>query len=151
MGKQCYHFFSAIVDQILFIFVSRFCLFCAFTRPRYQVSVYRTIGHLVLFHHRKYLCHERNKMRPLYLLEKKHTNKTPNLYSVFQANAKTNKNITPKREHKLSVRNRQLLVMLWLRTYPTSYMSRDVRKQTLWFPIRSDKTRLYSQRRGRDD
>ena len=24
------------------------CLFCAFTRPRYQVSVYRTIGPLVL-------------------------------------------------------------------------------------------------------
>ena len=23
-------------------------MFCAFTRPRYQVSVYRTIGHLVL-------------------------------------------------------------------------------------------------------
>ena len=40
MGK---HFFSAIVDQIIFIFVSRFCKFCAFTRPRYQVSVYRTI------------------------------------------------------------------------------------------------------------
>ena len=45
MGK---HFFSAIVDQILFIFFSRFCLFCAFTRPRYQVSVYRTIGPLVI-------------------------------------------------------------------------------------------------------
>ena len=45
MGK---HFFSAIDDQILFIFVSRFCKFCAFTRPRYQVSVYRTIGPLVL-------------------------------------------------------------------------------------------------------
>ena len=41
------HFFSAIVDQILFIFSSRFCLFCAFTRLRYQVSVYRTIGPLV--------------------------------------------------------------------------------------------------------
>ena len=47
MGKQCCHFFSAIVDQILFIFVSTFCLFCAFTRPIYQVSVYRTIGPLV--------------------------------------------------------------------------------------------------------
>ena len=46
MGK---HFFSAIVDQTLFIFFSRFCLFCAFTRPRYQVSVYRTIGPLVLW------------------------------------------------------------------------------------------------------
>ena len=44
MGK---HVFSAIVDQIHFLFVSRFCLFCAFTRPRYQVSVYRTIGPLV--------------------------------------------------------------------------------------------------------
>ena len=49
MGKQCCHFFSAIVDQILFIFISRFYLFCAFTRPRYQVSVYRTIGPLVSF------------------------------------------------------------------------------------------------------
>ena len=38
---------SAIVDQILFIFVSMLCLFCAFTRPRYQVSVYRSIGPLV--------------------------------------------------------------------------------------------------------
>ena len=25
----------------------RFCMVCAFTRPRYQVSVYRTIGPLV--------------------------------------------------------------------------------------------------------
>ena len=24
--------------------VTRFCMFCAYTRPRYQVSVYRTIG-----------------------------------------------------------------------------------------------------------
>ena len=47
MGKQCCHIFSVIVDQILFIFVFRFCLFCAFTRPKYQVSVYRTIGPLV--------------------------------------------------------------------------------------------------------
>ena len=51
MGRQCCHSLSAIVDQILFIFVSRFCLFCAFTRPRYQVSVYRTIGSLVLLWH----------------------------------------------------------------------------------------------------
>ena len=29
-------------------FLSRFCMFCAYTRPRYQVSVYRTIGPLVL-------------------------------------------------------------------------------------------------------
>ena len=50
MGKQCCHFFSAIVDQILFIFVSRFCLFCAFTRPRLQMSVYRTIGPLVIIY-----------------------------------------------------------------------------------------------------
>ena len=49
MGKQCCNIFSAIVDQILFIFASRFCLFCAFTRPKYQVSVYRTIGPLVPF------------------------------------------------------------------------------------------------------
>ena len=28
--------------------LSRFCMFCAYTRPRYQVSVYRTIGPLVL-------------------------------------------------------------------------------------------------------
>ena len=28
-------------------------------------------------------------------------------------------NITPKREHKLSVRNRLLLMMMWVRTYPT--------------------------------
>ena len=38
---------SAIADQTLFVFVSRFCLFCAFTRPTYQVSIYRTIGPLV--------------------------------------------------------------------------------------------------------
>ena len=55
-------------------------------------------------------------------IREKHIRKTPKLYSVFQANAKTNKNITPKRENKLSVRNRQLLMMLWLRTYPASYM-----------------------------
>ena len=29
------------------ICVSRFCMFCAYTRPRYQVSVYRTIGPVV--------------------------------------------------------------------------------------------------------
>ena len=28
-------------------FLSRFCMFCAYTRPRYQVSVYRIIGPLV--------------------------------------------------------------------------------------------------------
>ena len=28
-------------------FVTRFCMFCAFTRPRCQISVYRTIGPLV--------------------------------------------------------------------------------------------------------
>ena len=50
------HFFSAIVDQILFIFSSRFCLFCAFTRLRYQVSVYRTIGPLVSSYHRHQFC-----------------------------------------------------------------------------------------------
>ena len=54
-------------------------------------------------------------------IREKHTRKPPKLYSVFQANAKTNKNITPKREHKISVSNRQFLMMLWLRTYPTSY------------------------------
>ena len=27
---------------------SRFCIFCAYTRPRYKVSVYRTIGPLVM-------------------------------------------------------------------------------------------------------
>ena len=47
MGKQCCHFFSAIVDQNRFRFVSMFCLFCAFTSPRYQVNVYKTIGPLV--------------------------------------------------------------------------------------------------------
>ena len=30
-------------------FLYRFCMFCTYTRPRYQVSVYRTIGPLVLF------------------------------------------------------------------------------------------------------
>ena len=30
-------------------FLSRFCMFCAYARPRYQVSVYRTIGPLVLY------------------------------------------------------------------------------------------------------
>ena len=29
-------------------FLSRMCMFGAYTRPRYQVSVYRTIGPLVL-------------------------------------------------------------------------------------------------------
>ena len=28
--------------------LSRFCMFCAFTTPRYQVSVYKTIGPLVV-------------------------------------------------------------------------------------------------------
>ena len=40
-------------DQILFIFVSRFCLICAYTRPRYQVSVYRTIGPLVMIYNNR--------------------------------------------------------------------------------------------------
>ena len=31
-------------------------------------------------------------------------------------------NIIPKREHKLSVRNRLLLMMMWVRTYPTYHM-----------------------------
>ena len=30
-------------------FLSRYCMFCAYTRPRYQVSVYRTIGPLIYF------------------------------------------------------------------------------------------------------
>ena len=65
-------------------------------------------------------CVTREKsLRPLYLLEKntyaKHQNFT-------QYSKQMQKLITPKREHKLSVRNRQLLAMLWLRTYPTSYM-----------------------------
>ena len=34
------HFFT--------LFVSMFCMFCAFPRPRYQVSVYRTIGPLAM-------------------------------------------------------------------------------------------------------
>ena len=28
---------------------TRVCIFCAYTRPRYQVSIYRTIGPLVYF------------------------------------------------------------------------------------------------------
>ena len=68
-------------------------------------------------------CGKREKMfATTLLIREKHTRKTPKLYSVFQANAKTNKNITPKMECKLSVRNRQLLMMLWFRTYPTSHM-----------------------------
>ena len=30
MGKQCCHYFSAIVDQIIFIFVSGFCFVLCF-------------------------------------------------------------------------------------------------------------------------
>ena len=30
-------------------FLFRICMLCAYTRPRYQVSVYRTIGPLVFF------------------------------------------------------------------------------------------------------
>ena len=33
--------------HFLTLFLSRFCMFCGFTRPIYQVSVYRTIGPLV--------------------------------------------------------------------------------------------------------
>ena len=33
--------------HFLTLFFSRFCIFCAYTRPRYQSSVYRTIGTLV--------------------------------------------------------------------------------------------------------
>ena len=33
--------------KVCLAIVSRFCMFCAYTRPRYQVSVYRTIGPLV--------------------------------------------------------------------------------------------------------
>ena len=55
-------------------------------------------------------------------IREKHTRNKPKHCSVFQANAKTNKNITTKREHKLSVRNRRPLLMVLLRTYPTSYM-----------------------------
>ena len=36
------HFTSVIFNQV-------FCMFCAYTRPRYQMSIYRTIGPLVLF------------------------------------------------------------------------------------------------------
>ena len=34
--------------SFLYHIFSRFCMFLCFTRPRYQVSVYRTIGPLVL-------------------------------------------------------------------------------------------------------
>ena len=34
-------------DSFLDLLFPRFCMFCAYTRPRYQVSVYRTIGPLV--------------------------------------------------------------------------------------------------------
>ena len=34
---------------------SRFCLFCAYMRPRYQVSVYRAIGPLVFHKTENYL------------------------------------------------------------------------------------------------
>ena len=28
-------------------FLTRFCMFCAYTRPRYQVNVYSTVGSMV--------------------------------------------------------------------------------------------------------
>ena len=91
MGKQCCHFFSASVDQILFIFVSRFCLFCAFTRPRYQVSIYTTMGPLVsesidksgkLFHE---LCVQVSVRISLkyFIIIKKLVKKYIKLYSYF--------------------------------------------------------------------
>ena len=39
-----YEYFKVKVAQP---FLSRFCMFCAYTRPRYQVSIYKTIGPLV--------------------------------------------------------------------------------------------------------
>ena len=38
-------------------FVIRICMFCAFTRLRYQVSVYRYIGPLVIYIHLVNLAH----------------------------------------------------------------------------------------------
>ena len=36
-------------------------MFCAYTRPRYQVSVYRTIGPLVLTSFQKLFCQSKPK------------------------------------------------------------------------------------------
>ena len=48
--------------------LSRFCIFCAYARPRYQVNVYRTIGSLVfiffqLFVAILYLLHDVDAIR----------------------------------------------------------------------------------------
>ena len=43
--------------SFLYHIFSRFCMFCALLRPRYQVSVYRTIGPLVYFDIRMILGH----------------------------------------------------------------------------------------------
>ena len=42
-------FRKLVVLKITQQFVTRLCIFCAYTRQRYQVSVYRTISPLVLF------------------------------------------------------------------------------------------------------
>ena len=39
--------------HLLTLFFSRFCIFCAYTRPRYQVSVYRSSG--FLSHHQRFV------------------------------------------------------------------------------------------------
>ena len=35
--------------KVCLVILTRFCMFCSYTRPRYQVSVYRTIGSLLVF------------------------------------------------------------------------------------------------------
>ena len=44
-------------------FLFRICMFCAFSRPRYQVTVYRTIGPLVCNQLSKYNVNEYSKSR----------------------------------------------------------------------------------------
>ena len=41
-------YFSSLSRSFLDLVFPRLCIFCAYTRPRYQVSVYRTIGPLGL-------------------------------------------------------------------------------------------------------
>ena len=42
-------YWRSLSRSFLGLVFSRFCIFCAYKRPRYQVSVYRTIGPLVNF------------------------------------------------------------------------------------------------------
>ena len=47
---------NVLYSKITRPFVTRFCMFCAFTGPRYQMSVNRTVGLLVSVIYYSYFC-----------------------------------------------------------------------------------------------